>query len=52
MTKRFPNGTWCGALLPVAVLGMPYALIRYAIDRRRERRALATAPYSREADRG
>jgi hypothetical protein len=41
MTKRYPNGTWCGGLVPVAVLLMPYALVRYAIDRRRARRAPA-----------
>lgn len=34
MTKRLPNGTFCGGLLPVAMLLMPYALVRYAIDRR------------------
>lgn len=39
MTKRYPNGTFCGALLPLAVLGMPYALVRYAIDQHRARRA-------------
>lgn len=39
MTRRYPNGTWCGGILPLVVLGMPYALARYAIDRRRERKA-------------
>jgi hypothetical protein len=38
MTKRYPNGTWCGGLLPVALLLMPYALVRYAIDQRRARK--------------
>jgi hypothetical protein len=38
VTKRYPNGTWCGGLLPLVVLLMPYALARYAIDRMRGRR--------------
>lgn len=38
MTKRYPNGTFCGGLLPIALLLMPYALLRYAIDQRRARR--------------
>jgi hypothetical protein len=38
VTKRFPNGTWCGGLVPVVVLLMPYAIVRYAIDRRRRAR--------------
>lgn len=40
MTKRYPNGTFCGGILPLVVLAMPYALIRYAIDRRRARKAV------------
>lgn len=39
MTKRFPNGTFCGGILPAVVLLLPYAIVRYAIDRRRERKA-------------
>lgn len=39
MTKRYPNGTFCGGLLPLVVLLMPYALVRYAIDQRRARKA-------------
>lgn len=39
MTKRYPNGTWCGGIVPLVVLLMPYALVRYAIDRRRARKA-------------
>lgn len=39
MTKRYPNGTFCGGIVPLVVLLMPYALIRYAIDRRRARKA-------------
>jgi hypothetical protein len=38
VTKRYPNGTWCGGILPLVVLAMPYALARYAIDRWRGRR--------------
>ncbi len=38
MTKRFPNGTFCGGILPLVVLLMPYALVRYLVDNRRSRR--------------
>ena len=38
MTKRLPNGTFCGGMVPVALLLTPYALVRYAIDQRRARR--------------
>ncbi|GGN40417.1 hypothetical protein FHR83_007042 [Actinoplanes campanulatus] len=38
MTRRYPNGTWCGGIVPLVVLLMPYALVRYAIDWCRARR--------------
>lgn len=38
MTKRYPNGTFCGGYVPLVLLLMPYALVRYAIDQRRARR--------------
>lgn len=38
MTKRFPNGTFCGGIAPLVVLLMPYALFRYALDWCRARR--------------
>jgi hypothetical protein len=39
MTKRYPNGTFCGGIVPLVVLLMPYALVRYAIDQHRARKA-------------
>lgn len=39
MTKRYPNGTFCGGYVPLALLLMPYALIRHAIDEIRGRSA-------------
>lgn len=38
MTKRLPNGTFCGGAVPLVLLLMPYALVRYAIDQRRARK--------------
>lgn len=35
VTERHPLGRTCGELLPLAILLMPYALVRHAIDRKR-----------------
>lgn len=42
MADRDYHNMACVNALPLALLLMPYALIRYAIDQRRERRAGAS----------
>jgi hypothetical protein len=39
VAERHPLGRSCRRTLPLALLLMPYAIVRYAIDQRRERRA-------------
>jgi hypothetical protein len=36
---RHPLGRTCQSALPLVLLLMPYALVRYAIDQRRARKA-------------
>jgi hypothetical protein len=38
VTKKLPNGTFCGGIVPLVLLAMPYALVRYGFDAWRERR--------------
>lgn len=46
MPERHPLGRNCSVMLPLALLLMPYALTRYAIDARRDRRGPASRPKS------